>query len=144
MKYAYGQLPLIAETKVQYNFFYSLEASRRVRIGSKQASTANHQLAMDCILSEFPQAHAPIDGILVVTKGTEKDHIGTVEKFLKQLDKKNMSLKLTKSKFVQRESEWLGHRINRTGVTPLVRKTIPIEALKPPRTGVNEKFQDFT
>ena len=45
-----------------------------------------------------------------------------------------MSLKLTKSKFAQRECEWLGHQITSTGITPLVRKTEPIEALTPPRT----------
>ena len=45
-----------------------------------------------------------------------------------------MSLKLTKCKFAQRECEWLGHKITPTGITPLVRKTEPIEALTPPRT----------
>ena len=87
---------------------------------------------MDCNLSEFPQANAFIDDILVVTKGTEIDHIGTVEKFLKKIDEEIISLKLTKVNFFQRECEWLGHRITPTGVTPLI--TEPMEALKPPRT----------
>ena len=43
-----------------------------------------------------------------------------------------MPFKLTKCKFAQRECEWLGHKITPTGITPLVRKTEPIEALKPP------------
>ena len=94
---------------------------------------AEFQRAMDCILSEFLQAHAVIDDILVVTKGTELDHIATVEKILKKLDKENMSLKLTKWKFAQRECERLGHKITPTGNTPLMRKTEPIEALKLPR-----------
>ena len=95
---------------------------------------AEFQRAMDCILSEFPQAHAFIDDILVVTKGTEVDHIATVEKILKKLDKENMSLRLTKCKFAQRECEWLGHKITPTDITPLVRKTEPKQALKRPRT----------
>ena len=41
---------------------------------------------------------------------------------------------MTKHKFAQRECEWLGHKITSTGITPLVRKTEPIEALTPPRT----------
>ena len=45
-----------------------------------------------------------------------------------------MSLKLSKCKFAQRGCEWLGHKITSTGITPLVRKTEPIEALTPPRT----------
>ena len=56
---------------------------------------AEFQRAMDCILSQFPQAHAFID-ILVVTKGTKIDHIVTLEAILKKLDKENMSLKLMK------------------------------------------------
>ena len=95
---------------------------------------AEFQRAMDGILAEYPQAHAFIDDILVVTKGTAIDHRATVEKILKKLDRENMSLKLTKCKFAQREFEWLGHKITSTGITPLVRKTEPIEALTPPRT----------
>ena len=95
---------------------------------------AEFQRAMDCILAEYPQAHAFIDDILVVSKGTAIDHIETVEKNLKKLDQENMSLKLSKCKFAQRDCEWLGHKITSTGITPLVRKTEPIEALTPPRT----------
>ena len=45
-----------------------------------------------------------------------------------------MSLKLTKRNFAQKECEWLVHKITSTGVTPLIQKTEPIVALKPPRT----------
>ena len=65
---------------------------------------------MNCIISEFPHAHAFIDDSLVVTKGTEIYHIGTVEKILKKVDEENMSLKLKKYKFAQRECEWLGKK----------------------------------
>ena len=41
-----------------------------------------------------------------------------------------MSLKFSKNKIAQRECERLGHRITSTGITPLVRKTAPIEALE--------------
>ena len=62
---------------------------------------------MDTILSQFPQAHAFIDDILVVTKGTEIEHISAVEKILRKLDRGNMSLKLTKYQFARKECEWL-------------------------------------
>ena len=45
-----------------------------------------------------------------------------------------MSLKLTKCNFGQQECKWLGNKITHTGVTPLIRKTEPIEALTPPST----------
>ena len=95
-------------------------------------SFSEQYLDMDCNLFEFSQANAFIDDILVVTKGTEIDHIGTVEKILKKIDEEIISLKLMKVNFFQRECEWLGHRITPTGVTPLI--TEPMEALKPPRT----------
>ena len=93
---------------------------------------AEFQKVMDSILSEFPQAHAFIDDILITTEGSETEHISTVEKILKKIDNENMALKLSKCKFAQRECEWLGHRIIPTGITLLVRKTAPIEALNPP------------
>ena len=45
---------------------------------------------MNTILSEFPQAYAFIDDILVVTKDTEIEHISAVEKILRKLNRKNM------------------------------------------------------
>ena len=95
---------------------------------------ADFQRLMDYVLLEYTQAHAFIDDILVVTKGSEIEHISMVEKILRKLDKERMSLKLTKCSFAQKECESLGHEITSTGVTPLIRKTEPIEVLKPPRT----------
>ena len=139
LTYAYGQLPLRPETSVQC--IYSLVGGRstgtyRFKTGfyGLTSMPAEFQRVMDSILSEFPHAHAFIDDILITTKGSENEHIPTVEKILKKLDKENMELKLSKSKFAQRECEWLGHRITPTEITPLVRKTVPIEALHPPRT----------
>ena len=132
-------LPLSPETSVQCNF--SL-------VGGKSTGTycfqtgfyglttmpAEFQEVMDTIFSEFPQAHALIDDILVVTKSTEIEHISAVERILRELDRKNMSLKLTKCQFARKECEWLGHKITCTGITPLIRKTEPIESLKAPKT----------
>ena len=100
LTYTYGQLPLNPKTSVQRNF--SL-------VGGKSTGTycfctgfyglttmpAEFQRVMDAILSEFPQANAFIDDILVVTKGTEIEHISAVEKILRKLDRENLSLKLT-------------------------------------------------
>ena len=72
------------------------------------------QRAMDSILSKFPHSHAFIDDILIVTKGSESDHVGIVEKILRKLDWKNMPSKLTKSKFAQKSSECLGLKLHKT------------------------------
>ena len=89
LTYAYGQLPLSAETSVQCNF--SLIGGRstgtyRFKTGFYGLTTmpAEFQRAMDCILAEYPQAQAFIGDILVVSRGTAIDHIATVEKILKK------------------------------------------------------------
>ena len=139
LTHAYGQLPLSPETSVQCNFSLvggKLTSTYRFQTGFYGLTTmpAEFQRVMDTILSEFPQAHAFIDEILVVTKGTEMEHISAVERILRKLDRENMSLKLTKCKFARKECDWLGHKITCTGITPLIRKTEPIESLKAPKT----------
>ena len=133
LTYAYSQLPLSPETSVQCNF---------PLVGGKSTGTyrfqtgfygltlmpAEFQRVMDTILSEFPQAHAFID------EGTEIEHISAVERILRKLDRENMSLKLTKCQFARKECDWLGHKITCTEITPLIRKTEPIESLKAPKT----------
>ena len=76
LTYAYGQLPLSPKTGVQLIFHLCGEKSTgtyRFRTGfyGLTTMTAEFQRIMDTVLSEFPQAHAFIDDILVVTKGTE-------------------------------------------------------------------------
>ena len=116
LTYAYGQLPLRPETSVQCNF--SLVGGRSTdtyrfknEFYGLTSMPVEFQRAMDSILSELPQAHAFFDDILIKTNGSEIEHISTVEKILKKLDKEKMALKLSKCKFAQRECEWLGHRI---------------------------------
>ena len=98
------------------------------------STPAEFQRVMDSILNEFPQANAFIDDILATTRGTEVEHISLVEKILRKLNRKNISLKLPKCEFAKREWEWLGHRITETGVMPLKRETSPIDALAAPKT----------
>ena len=57
-----------------------------------------------------------------------------MEKIWKKLEKENMALKLEKCKFARNECEWLGHRVTNSGITPLVRKTNPIDNLVSPKS----------
>ena len=95
---------------------------------------AEFQRVMDAILSKFPCAHAFIDDILILSMGTKIEHIALAEKILSKLDKENMALKLEKCQFAKNECERLGHRITKSGITPMVLKTDPIDKLAAPRT----------
>ena len=104
LTYVYGQLPLIQDTSVHCNF--SLVGGRSTgtyifKTGFYRLTTmpAEFQLVIDSILLEYPQAHAFIDDILVITKGSEIEHKANVITILRKLDKENMSLKLTKCVF---------------------------------------------
>ena len=114
--YAYGKLPLIPKTSVQGNLLLvggKSTGAHRFKTGFFGVPTmpAEFQRVMDAILSEFPQAHGFIDEILVVTKGSEIEHISAVEKNLRIIDKENMPIKFTKTKFDQHGYNWLGHKI---------------------------------
>ena len=139
LTYAYGQLPLNENTSKHCNF--SLVGGRstgtyRFKTGFYGLTTmpAEFQRVMHAILAEFPCAHAFIDDILVISKGTKIEHIALVEKILTKLDKENMALKLEKCQFAKNTCEWLGHRITKSGITPMVRKTDPIDKLTAPKT----------
>ena len=78
LTYAYGQLPLNENTSKHCNF--SLVGGRstgtyRFKTGFYGLTTmpAEFQRVMDAILAEFPCAHAFIDDILVISKGTKID-----------------------------------------------------------------------
>ena len=139
LTYAYGQLPLNENTSKHCNF--SLVGGRsagtyRFKTGFYGLTTmpAEFQRVMDAILAEFPCAHAFIDDILVISKGTKIEHIALVEKILAKLDRENMALKLEKCQFAKNTCEWLGHRITKSGITPMVRKTDLIDKLAAPKT----------
>ena len=95
---------------------------------------AEFQKVIDNLLKEFPQANAFIDDILIASKGTKIEHIALVEKLLKKLDVSKVSLKLRKCKFAKTECEWLGFRIGKNGIAPLVRKTQAVQDLKTPKS----------
>ena len=93
LTYAYGKLPLSQDTSV--HCFFSLvggclNRTYRIKTGFYGLTTmrAEFQRVMDSILSEYPQAHSFIDDILVITKGSEIEHIAIVKKILRKLDKK--------------------------------------------------------
>ena len=139
LTYAYGQLTLGESTSKHCNFSWvggRSTGAYRFKAGFYGLTTkpAEFQRVMDAILSEFPCAHAFTDDILVLSKGTKLQHIALVEKILLKLDTENMALKLEKCQFAKNECEWLGHRITKSEITPMVRKTEPIDKLVAPRT----------
>ncbi len=137
LRYAYGELPLDLATSLQCNFNI---------VGGKATGTyrfltgfygladmpAEFQQALDMLLHDLPHTHAFIDDILIVTTGSELDHLSAVSDVLDRLNNANLGLKLSKCTFLTTEADWLGYHIDSEGIAPLPHKTDAIAKLDIP------------
>ena len=77
------------------------------------------QKAMDCTLVGLQNTYSFHDDIMIVSTGTESDHLSYVIKCLKKLDNDNLRLNLQKCHFAKTEIEWLGYKLTQAGISPL-------------------------
>ena len=80
------------------------------------------QKVMDLTLANTNSVFVYIDDILIVTKGTKHDHINKVREVMKKLDEANLQLKAEKCVIAKTNTEWLGNKLSRTGISPLIPK----------------------
>ena len=87
---------------------------------------------MDLTLAGISNTFAFFDDILIVTHGTEEEHIQKVEEVLKRLDEANVNLKLGKCNFAASEIDWVGYKLSQEGVASINSKVQGIsDRLKP-------------
>ena len=91
------------------------------------------QRVTDSTLGSIPFTNCYLDDILIASKGTFLDHKNIVLKVLSTLDKNNFAVKWSKCKFFQKEIEWLGFKISKTGIIPLFDKSKTIKDLPVPK-----------
>ena len=75
-----------------------------------------------------------MDDIIIVSTGTEADHLAYAFKCLKKLDEDNLRINLQKCHFAKTEIEGLGYKFTQTGTSPLESKTAAILTIPPPTT----------
>ena len=95
---------------------------------------ATFQKIMDFTLANINSAHAFQDDIIIITKGSLKDHEKELDNVLTRLDLENLAISLHKCEFAVTEITWLGYKINPNGIIPTKRKTEAILKLEPPET----------
>ena len=95
---------------------------------------AEFQKAMDYTLIGLQDTKCFLDDIIIVSSGTETDHLACVTKCLKRLDEDNLRISLQKCRFAKTEIEWLGYKFTQTGISPLESKTAGILVIPPPTT----------
>ena len=77
-----------------------------------------------------------LDDIIVVTKGSKQKHMEELIDVLTRLENAGYRLSESKSELFKTELEWIGHKIDQNGITPLQDKLLAIKELKEPK---NEK-----
>ena len=77
---------------------------------------------MDYTLNNISSAHAFLDDIIIITKGSIEDHETEIDKVLYKLDKENLAISLQKFEFLQTEITWLGYKINPNGIITTEKK----------------------
>ena len=131
LKNSYSQLALDKFTSNQCNF--SIVGSDIT--GTYQFLTGFYGLLGDMPneLGSIPFTNCYLDDILIASKGTFLDHKKIVLKVLSTLEEYNFAVKWTKCKLFQKEIEWLGFKISKTGIAPLFDKTKAIKDLPIPK-----------
>ena len=83
---------------------------------------AEFKKIMDPILENIKSVFVYIDDKLIVTKGTNQEHINKVKEVLRILVEAILQLKAEQFTIAQESIEWLGYKLNRTGISPIKTK----------------------
>lgn len=76
---------------------------------------------MEGLLKGIPQIDVYLDDILVMGVD-EADHLNNLDKVLLRLEEAGLRLKRSKCAFLQKEVEYLGHRLDAQGLHPVEKK----------------------
>ena len=137
LTYAYGQVELSEATFRQCNVQKDGGAATgiyRLVTGFYGLTTisADFRRIMDLTLSGSTNTFAFVDDILLVTHGTEDEHVLKVKEVLKRLDEANIRLNLEKGTFAAETIERVGYKLSQQCVAPINSKVQGIsEKLKP-------------
>ena len=78
--------------------------------------SAEFQKAMDYTLVDLQNTYCFLGDIIIVSIGSESDHLSYVTKCLKKLDEDKLRINLQKCLFAKTETEWLGHIFTQAGI----------------------------
>ena len=135
LNYAYGQMKLAPETSKHCNFALTCEKINgfyrflKAFYGPADIPTI-FQEKIDKTLGHQPLVW--LDDIIIVTRGTKKEHTQNLYSVLTKLEDEGHRASKKRSKFYQKETIWLGHTISQDGIRPIKEKTDAINKLESP------------
>ena len=136
LKYSYSQLILDPVTSRHFNNVSGECAGAYRFITGLYGLTdmpAAFRKIKDYILIGLINAHCFLDDIIIVSRGSDEDHLELVYKCLKKLDEDNLRINISKVSFCQKRIEWLGNKFIQSGIAPLEIKTSEILILPAPK-----------
>ena len=95
---------------------------------------AEFQRAMEYTLIGVNCTFCFLDDMLIVSKGSEEDHLKLITNCLQELDADNLRINLPKCHLTKHENSLLGYNNTKSGKSPIESKTSAILALQPPNT----------
>ena len=137
LKYAYSQLKLHNYTAKHCLFKIICGESTgtyRFEIGFYGLTDlpAEFQKVMDyTLIGHLQNTYCFLDDIIIVSTGTETDHLAYVTKCLRKLDEDNLRFNVQKGRFAKTEIEWMGYKFTLTGISQLKSKNAAILAIPP-------------
>ena len=130
----YQQLPLEESSKryVVINTHKGLFRYTRLPYGISSAPGI-FQRVIENVLQDIPGVVTYLDDILI-TGSSDETHLETLEEVLRRLDKAGLRVKLKKCEFMRPSVTYLGHKIDETGLHPLLDKIRAIQEAPTPQS----------
>lgn len=137
LSHAYQQVTLDEASKpyVTINTHKGLFQVNRLPFGVS-SSPAIFQRMMEGLVAEIPNVVVYLDDILL-TGRNDYEHLETLNEVLRRLQEAGLRLKRNKCAFMEQEAEFLGHKVDASGLHPLPNKVRAIKQAPAP-TNVTE------
>ena len=95
-------------------------------------SAQSFQRLLDSVLAGMDSIYAYMDDILIFSK-SESEHLDTLDELFKRLHENDLTISSGKCQFAVPAIDFLGHRVDATGIKPLPRKVDAIVKFPTPQ-----------
>ena len=103
---------------------------KRLAMGMKNSAQAFQRMVQD-VIGDMSNVFVYLDDLLIFTR-TPQEHLETLEVLFSKLEQAGLTLALSKCEFGVDALEYLGYRVDSTGITPVKRKVDALQNFPSP------------